>query len=164
MKHSAHSKILSIPIQTIYTKGNAVYTARAMLRTINPLDMFYINNCEKSYTNNGSRKGELDEDDKIEYENEKVQKEKIREIFMDDIIVSPNPSREFIKLSGKIDNQSFDNLNVEILNIDGRIISTIQLPKNRIVDISFLSNGIYFARIFCKNVNGSLETKFIVNK
>jgi hypothetical protein len=147
-----------------YTKGNAVYTARAMLRTINPLDMFYMNNCEKGYTNNGNRLGQLDEDDKIEYENEKVQKEKISGIFMDDILISPNPSREFIKLSGKIDNQSFDNLNLDLLNIDGRIISTIQLPKNRIIDIAKLSNGIYFIRVFRKDTNGFLIAKFIVNR
>jgi len=145
-----------------YTKGNAVYTARAMLRTINPLDMFYINNCEKGYTSSGNRKGELDEEDKEEYDKEsffKSQKE-----VSDVLLLNPNPTKQFITaslLSGK----NFENYyKIEIYSIDGRVCNSFDFLKNKTFDVSLMSDGIYFAKLISSDNSGFLLAKFIINK
>jgi hypothetical protein len=59
--YSVNSNILDIQIQT---KGSAVYTARHILASINPEDVFYFNPCEIPVSSNGARIANLDASNK----------------------------------------------------------------------------------------------------
>jgi hypothetical protein len=146
-----------------YTKGNAVYTARAMLRTINPLDMFYINNCEKSYANNGSRNGELDEDDKIEIENEISQKNyAFKEIQFFNF--QPNPASDFLFIKSNNELSKNESYYFEMLSVEGRVLDKIQIQLNTQISLSKLTNGIYIGRLSKIDGTGIYVGKFLVSK
>jgi exonuclease III len=56
--------------------------------------------------------------------------------------ISPNPSSDFIEINGEF----FKNEPIQIFDINGRLIQTIELDTNRI-NIQSLNNGLYYLRI-----------------
>jgi hypothetical protein len=142
-----------------YTKGNAVYSARSILASIDPMDIFYMNACEKTTTFNGNRFAALDPDDEIELsrENKKdLQKAKFN------FAVHPNPSSGLLNIVW--DKKTELKNNIQILAIDGKVVKEYCLLNNNFFDVSNLNDGIYYLKVFLKDNTGFLIAKFILNK
>ena len=71
----------------------------------------------------------------------------------------PNPTKDKLFLSTT---KISSNLNVEIYNIEGKLLTTQDIePQNQTaIDVSILSNGIYFLSVEDENSNTTIE-KFI---
>lgn len=78
------------------------------------------------------------------------------QVIENGILIYPNPATEIltIKFSG---NQNF-NGKIQIFNTIGSLVKEIELPQNRQINVSELTNGIYFIRF--KN-NRQQTIKFI---
>ena len=70
----------------------------------------------------------------------------LNSLSLDDFELYPNPSNDLINISF---NAAFQgNFNLEIRDLSGRLISTMQLKDNMTsVDLSSLSNGTYFLTV-----------------
>ncbi|HRG58614.1 MAG TPA: T9SS type A sorting domain-containing protein [Bacteroidia bacterium] len=130
-------------------KGPAVYTARALLRGLDPLRQEYMHECEKVYPNAlSNRQSEL----KISNNIVKVSEE--------DNYVTPNPAKNLIKVRN---NGEFSNISIEEIN--GKIVLLQQLNQNLIaeqIDVSFLTNGLYLVKL--KTENRITIIKLVINK
>lgn len=132
-----------------YTKGNAVITARSILASIDPIDKFYSNACEQSLSLNGSRVAPLDADDEVDlmikHKNE-IKSPKIS------FSVNPNPSSDKINL---LFNEKISLKNsAQILTVEGRQIAEVSLSNNLVIDVSNLSNGMYYIKFYLQDNSG----------
>ncbi|MEI6524328.1 MAG: T9SS type A sorting domain-containing protein [Bacteroidota bacterium] len=142
-----------------YTKGNAVITARSILASLDPLDKFYLNACEQSFSVNGSRVAPLDADDEEDLRiNDKKEIKSSKITFS----INPNPSSDKINL---LFNEKISLKNsAQILTVEGRQIVEVSLSNNLVIDVSSLSNGLYYIKVYLQDNSGFLVAKFIVNK
>ena len=70
--------------------------------------------------------------------------------IMENIIVSPNPTDNFIYIS--FNEAANDNIDAIIIDINGRVISRKKLSKeNRQFDLSNQNRGVYILQIWIKN-------------
>jgi hypothetical protein len=82
----------------------------------------------------------------------------------DKVSIIPNPNDGIFKLelgSDLINNKK--HLQIEILDINGRIIRNVEIEDtfNNIINLSYLKRGMYFIRIF--NSSDSILKKIIIN-
>ena len=80
------------------------------------------------------------------------------ELELFEISIFPNPASEKIKI---ITSDYLDNANVQIYSISGKLILTTSFYSNLEINISDLSNGIYFIKINSQSKN--YTKKFIKN-
>lgn len=136
-----------------YTKGSAVYTARHILASINPSDVFYFNPCEIPVSNNGARIAPLDVDDEIEFNKSKPLNLPNKKAYLQ-IIPNPNNGKFFIDSSNE--NSSI----LEIFSVEGKKLLNLIYLKNQEYDLSFLSKGIYILTI--SDNNGFITTQKLI--
>ncbi len=79
----------------------------------------------------------------------------IQENVLSDISLYPNPANSTLNIVG------IENCNIDIYDIYGKLVKNFSETSNLTIDISDLSNGLYFVNI--KNDNGIKTLKFIKN-
>lgn len=77
--------------------------------------------------------------------------------------VIPNPAKESFKIDYK--GQDFSNINISVIDIQGRIIKKLDNINNKLnINISELSNGVYFVKLYNKNTKEIGTKKLIIKK
>nr|WP_294860252.1 zinc-dependent metalloprotease [uncultured Fluviicola sp.] len=71
--------------------------------------------------------------------------------------VYPNPTKDKLVVSSS--NQD-EIMQVEVMDMNGKVLSTRELRSNNVVDVSDISSGIYFVKISSVN-NGVTQIKFV---
>lgn len=78
------------------------------------------------------------------------------------VFVFPNPSKSQISIT-KNDFSSFSNYNLQIFNIQGKLVKEIKIQPNQIqitIDIQGLNSGMYFGKIVSES-GESVSFKFV---
>lgn len=91
-----------------------------------------------------------------------TQSPKIKTEFTDELIISPNPTKDMINISLST---VFENISVEIFNENATIVVNQEYFNVKNIDMSVkgLNNGTYYIRVICNgNVIG--ENKIIIMK
>ena len=143
-----------------YTKGNAVITARSILASLNPTDIFYRNACEQTATVNGNRVAPLDPEDEIDLNrNKKVELRNKHLLFS----ILPNPSTGSVKIIVEGINDSKKQL--QILSSEGKSLNEIVFVGNKQdLDLSKFDNGLYLIKITDIASGTTYLNKLILNK
>lgn len=58
--------------------------------------------------------------------------------------IYPNPTKDKLAISSSNPDEL---LKVEVLDLNGKVLSTVELKNNRVIDVSDMSSGIYFVKI-----------------
>ncbi len=155
--YSVNSNILDIQIQT---KGNAVITARSILASLNPTDIFYRNTCEQTATVNGNRVALLDPEDEIDLNRNK--KVEIQNKHLSYSIL-PNPTSGIVKII--VEGIDDSKKQLQILSSEGKSLNEILfVGNNQELDLSNFDNGLYLIKI-CDLASGKTYlNKLILNK
>lgn len=97
--------------------------------------------------------------DQAFYGNEKLQ---VIEFEKTQYSIYPNPARNELFLNSK---SSTGNLNIKIFNIEGKLLSfqNLELKNQTSLNVSSLSNGIYFLSIEDESGNATIK-KFVKNQ
>jgi len=139
------NELLAIATLCPYTEGEGVFIARALLAGVYP-DTMFVSPCEEGLGYN-NKSHEVTEEQQLE----------------DNIMVKifPNPSNDRIYLL--FENESIDNLTINILNITGGIVLQLQCFNqcDKGIDIASLSDGMYFIAVYDTDYRLLLLDKFI---
>jgi hypothetical protein len=143
-----------------YTKGNAVITARSILASLNPTDIFYRNACEQTATVNGNRVALLDPDDEIDLNRNKKVELRNKQLSFS---ILPNPTSGIVKIIVEGINDSKKQL--QILSSDGKSLNEIVfVGNNQELDLSKFENGLYLIKITDIATGTKYLNKLILNK
>lgn len=71
--------------------------------------------------------------------------------------VYPNPTKDKLVVSSS--NQD-EIMKVEVMDMNGKVLSTQELRSNTVIDVSDISSGIYFVKI-ASTINGATQIKFV---
>ncbi len=126
-----------------FTKGNAVYLARAYLASIEQENNVYINSCEYPQDGNSSRTAAEEFESEEEFTIEPIDSKTKNNSF--NIILFPNPASKIlnIKLDGFQCNYSFS-----IYNSYGALLHSFNSAKQILeIDVNNFSEGVYFLKI-----------------
>jgi hypothetical protein len=145
------SRLKQIANYCPYTKGSAVYTARHILASINPTDVFYINPCEIPVSSNGARIAKLDADDEIEFNKSKQSSPIVKN---EKLTIIPNPNNGYFYIQTNLQ----DLKRVELWSIDGKFIQELNYIKNQEVFVKEIDKGMYVLKAI--DTNG----KFFISK
>lgn len=72
--------------------------------------------------------------------------------------VYPNPTKDKLTISSS--NPS-EVMNVQVMDMSGKVLSTHQLSGNSVIDVSSVSTGVYFLRILSAETENATPIKFI---
>jgi hypothetical protein len=173
MIHSAHSKILTILIQTIYTKGGGVLLARTILNSLEIVPKKYFNDCELPNQNNAGRMANSAEEEDIIIDT-KVRKEKatvIESKIINDVqqqnaffYIFPNPSKDELNIVFE-KNDVNKNYNIEVYNNLGQIIFSLQNKNTSTkIETSSFTEGIYLLKVINTATFEIFTNSFVVKK
>jgi hypothetical protein len=80
-------------------------------------------------------------------------------LFINDLIVYPNPSGDYISIETPYSSTMSQNI-ISVYDVRGRlIIQQLQKEQKTLLDISRLTNGVYFVKI--TNGSETLKSKFV---
>lgn len=71
--------------------------------------------------------------------------------------VYPNPTKDKLVVSSSDQNEM---MKVEVMDMNGKVLSTRELRSNTVIDVSDISSGIYFVKIASAS-NGATQIKFV---
>jgi hypothetical protein len=71
--------------------------------------------------------------------------------------VYPNPTKDKLAISSS---NRDEVMNVEVMDINGKVLSSRELRSNDVIDVSDISSGIYFVKIVSKE-NEATQIKFV---
>ncbi|MCA0931046.1 T9SS type A sorting domain-containing protein [Lutimonas saemankumensis] len=83
--------------------------------------------------------------------------------FSEDLTVYPNPGKEFINIA--VQNDESESFDLNILNMEGKIVHYDKISQNisgfsKQIDVSRLSKGVYYLRVY--NANNLMVKKVMV--
>jgi hypothetical protein len=76
------------------------------------------------------------------------------------ITLSPNPAQQYINVHCSMNNVSFEDAEIEVLDMYGKLLQTIKMTSETTqINVSGLASGVYFVRV--NTEQGSVTKRFV---